>query len=123
MRTLGQHLDPSAWVPNAGTKLVIDVMNAVKATHPFIDLLKPESTAAVPLLLALEPGYRSHVGRLARLALSAREHTLRTPSLPTRSGDIAARGYRRARNGGLQCAGPVAWFTAYRVGLRAPLDG
>lgn len=55
MRTLGQHVDPSAWVPNAGTKLVIDVMNSVKAAHPFIDLLKPETRAAVKVLAVLDP--------------------------------------------------------------------
>src|SRR5215470_8459742 len=27
----------------------------------------------------------------------------------------------RLHHGGLQCAGPVAWFTTHRVGLRAPL--
>src|SRR3989440_2240086 len=29
----------------------------------------------------------------------------------------------RVHHGRLQCAGPVAWFPAQRVGLRAPLDG
>jgi hypothetical protein len=28
----------------------------------------------------------------------------------------------RVHHGRLQCAGPVAWVTAHRVGLRAPLD-
>ncbi len=33
------------WTPNAGSKLVIHVMNEVKRKHAFIDLLKPEKKA------------------------------------------------------------------------------
>jgi UDP-2,3-diacylglucosamine pyrophosphatase LpxH len=54
-RSLGQVFDARGWVPNAGTKLVIDVMNKIKETHPFIDLLKPESKAAVRTLSVLAP--------------------------------------------------------------------
>jgi UDP-2,3-diacylglucosamine pyrophosphatase LpxH len=43
------------WIPNAGSQLVIDVMNDLKRRYPFIDLLKPETQAAVPTLLALAP--------------------------------------------------------------------
>ena len=42
------------WTPNAGTQLVIDAMNTVKQDHPFIDVLKPETEAAVRVLLALD---------------------------------------------------------------------
>lgn len=45
---------PRAWVPNAGTKLVIDIMNGIKRTLPFIDLLKPETDAVIPVLFALD---------------------------------------------------------------------
>lgn len=44
-----------SWVPNAGSQLVIDVMNDLKRKYPFVDLLKPETQAAVPTLLALAP--------------------------------------------------------------------
>ncbi|MEX5219179.1 MAG: metallophosphoesterase [Nitrospira sp.] len=44
-----------AWVPNAGTRMVIDVMNTIKRRFPFVDLLKPEAEAVVPTLLALDP--------------------------------------------------------------------
>lgn len=47
-----------SWVPNAGSQLVIDVMNKVKWEYPFVDLLKPETEAAVPTLLALAPDQR-----------------------------------------------------------------
>jgi UDP-2,3-diacylglucosamine pyrophosphatase LpxH len=42
------------WVPNAGTKLVIEIMNGLKQSLPFIDLLKPETDAVVPILFALD---------------------------------------------------------------------
>lgn len=54
-RALGQPFDSREWVPNAGTRLVVDVMNAIKAAHPFIDILKPETPAAVKVLVALAP--------------------------------------------------------------------
>jgi len=42
------------WTPNAGTKLVIDVMNGIKREWPFIDLLKPETDAVLPVLFAFD---------------------------------------------------------------------
>jgi hypothetical protein len=44
----------------------------------------------VPLLLALAPGARRHIARVAALALKTRQHRLRTPAMPERTGDIAA---------------------------------
>ena len=44
-----------AWIPNAGTQMVIDVMNGIKRRYPFVDLLKPEAEGVVPTLLALDP--------------------------------------------------------------------
>jgi hypothetical protein len=38
---------------NAGTRLVVDVMNVIKQELPFVDLLKPEIEAVIPLLLNL----------------------------------------------------------------------
>ncbi len=52
------------WTPNAGTKLVIDVMNEVKREYPFVDLLKPEVEAVVPVLLALD---HTQIKKLSRL--------------------------------------------------------
>jgi len=58
--------------PPAGSKLVAWVINPIKEEYKFIDLLKPETDVAVPLLLALEPGYRRILATIARLALMAR---------------------------------------------------
>jgi UDP-2,3-diacylglucosamine pyrophosphatase LpxH len=45
----------NSWIPNAGSQLVIEIMNDLKKKYPFVDLLKPETQAAVPTLLALAP--------------------------------------------------------------------
>jgi UDP-2,3-diacylglucosamine pyrophosphatase LpxH len=44
-----------AWTVNAGTRMVIEVMNGVKREHPFVDLLKPEQEAVIPTLVAINP--------------------------------------------------------------------
>lgn len=65
--TQGRPID--SWIPNAGSRLVIEVMNDVKRRYPFIDLLKPETQAAVPTLLALAPDQRD---KLAAIGSSLR---------------------------------------------------
>jgi hypothetical protein len=60
----GRALDPSEWQPNAGTKMVKDVMNEVKRKFAWIDLLKPEAQAAAGVLLALDPAQIAKINRL-----------------------------------------------------------
>jgi UDP-2,3-diacylglucosamine pyrophosphatase LpxH len=60
----GRALSPDEWTPNAGTKMVKDVMNDVKRRYAWIDLLKPELQAAVGTLLVLEPGQIAKINRL-----------------------------------------------------------
>jgi UDP-2,3-diacylglucosamine pyrophosphatase LpxH len=50
----GRAVDPARWKPNAGTRLVRDVMNIVKARFPFVDLLKPETAAVAGVLMAID---------------------------------------------------------------------
>ncbi|MEW6585894.1 MAG: metallophosphoesterase [Nitrospirota bacterium] len=59
---------PEAWTPNAGTKLVIDVMNKIKQQHAVVDLLKPEIEAAVPIVIALKPEYLKNIGQVLKVA-------------------------------------------------------
>jgi len=70
-------LPPSEWVPNAGTKLVKDVMNTIKGKYAWIDLLKPETSAAVGVLAALDPGQLSKLPNIipivGKKALDSRE--------------------------------------------------
>lgn len=53
--TLGRESALTASPPNAGTRLVRDVMNRIKVKHPFVDLLKPETEGVFTILLALAP--------------------------------------------------------------------
>ena len=50
----GRVVSPKRWKPNAGTRMVIDVMNAVKQRYPFVDLLKPEVAAVATVLMTLD---------------------------------------------------------------------
>jgi UDP-2,3-diacylglucosamine pyrophosphatase LpxH len=50
----GRTVDPAKWKPNAGTRLVKDVMNFVKSEFPFVDLLKPETAAVAGVLMAID---------------------------------------------------------------------
>jgi UDP-2,3-diacylglucosamine pyrophosphatase LpxH len=56
------------WTPNAGTKMVIDVMNEVKRRYPFVDLLKPEVQAVIPTLLALDSSLAARLPRAIPIA-------------------------------------------------------
>lgn len=60
----GRSLDPEEWQPNAGTRMVRDVMNEVKRRYAWIDLLKPEEKAAVGVLLVLDPGQARKIQQL-----------------------------------------------------------
>ena len=80
---------PDAYVfgAPAGSEMVASVINPIKLQYPFVDLLKPEQTAVVPMLLALEPGYRSLLGTIALLAYGTRAHGLASAALPKYGGD------------------------------------
>jgi predicted phosphodiesterase len=65
-RQVGGTSEP--WVPNAGSMLVIDVMNDIKRRFPFVDLLKPEKEAVVPLLWALDQGTGKRLARCMKIA-------------------------------------------------------
>jgi hypothetical protein len=56
------------WVPNAGTRLVVTVMNKVKRKFPFVDLLKPEKESVLPMLAACDPGQLANLEHLRNLA-------------------------------------------------------
>lgn len=49
-RDLVQGKTVNEWLPNAGSRMVAEVMNTLKESWAFVDLLKPE-TKAVPLVL------------------------------------------------------------------------
>ncbi|CAL8479375.1 hypothetical protein [Caballeronia sp. S22] len=76
----------------AGSYLVAGVMNLIKERYPFIDLLKPEGEAAVPILLALAPEYRRHVIEIAGLLCRSRKHRIGKNGLPSFAADISDHG-------------------------------
>jgi UDP-2,3-diacylglucosamine pyrophosphatase LpxH len=53
------------WVPNAGSRLVVEVINKVKEELPIVDLLKPELEAALPMVLAIRPSSAKRIPDLA----------------------------------------------------------
>ncbi len=60
----GLTLNRDEWTPNAGTRMVKDVMNEVKKHYAWIDLLKPETSAAIGTLLALDPAQLDKINKL-----------------------------------------------------------
>jgi UDP-2,3-diacylglucosamine pyrophosphatase LpxH len=99
MRSRGLPIDEAEreeryFVPPAGTYLVIHFMNRIKARYRFIDLLKPEDSSMIPLLLALEPERRKHLKEILNASPVIRNyvrHGLRTPVVPKDTGDLEAR--------------------------------
>jgi len=75
-----------------GSNIVASIMNPIKVDYSFIDLLKPETEAAIPMLLALEPGARKALGKFAGIALQAHKHRMADAAMPGFGGDIHASG-------------------------------
>jgi hypothetical protein len=65
-RALNRGVEPPKWDANAGTTFVIDVMNDVKKDFPMVDLLKPETEAAVPVVVAITPWKLKDIMKIVR---------------------------------------------------------
>lgn len=94
VRSVQSRLEPPldrarAFEAPAGSFLVASVMNEIKRHFPFIDLLKPESEAAIPILLAIAPEYRNRIIAIASLVAKSRRHRIGSDGLPLSMGDIA----------------------------------
>lgn len=65
-RRMGANLDQLGltWIPNAGTMLVVNVINRIKHAHPFIELLKPEGLATYLLLRSMPKEVTEDLGEL-----------------------------------------------------------
>lgn len=74
---LARRLPSPTWTPNAGTKLVIDVMNDVKRKYAWVDLLKPETSTVPALIVAVDPGSARKVGAFAPIGLRLAQDALR----------------------------------------------
>lgn len=75
-----------------GSLLVSTIMNRIKEQYPFVDLLKPETEASLPILLALAPGARRHAVAIAKLRQEAKLHEPGEAGEPVFAGDISAAG-------------------------------
>ena len=62
----GREIEP--WIPNAGTQLVIDVINHIKTRQVFIDLLKPEDEVAARVAYAVDPDQGDKIRGILRAA-------------------------------------------------------
>lgn len=83
------------FIPPPGSELVVSIMNPIKQRYPFIDLLKPEDEAVIPVLLALEPDLFSDIRRIARastLAVRMRRLDLGPGRVPEKESRISAGG-------------------------------
>jgi predicted phosphodiesterase len=68
IRAIQRWVPVPTWDANAGTRLVVSVMNDIKRRHPIIDFLKPERRAALPVILAIEPSVVGSIGHALRLS-------------------------------------------------------
>ncbi len=68
---LSRHEAPPPMRTVAGSELVVGVMNGLKKQYAFIDLLKPENEAALPLLAVLDPGCMFKLKQIVHLARQA----------------------------------------------------
>jgi hypothetical protein len=79
-----------AFPPPAGSRLVAEVMNPLKGLYKFIDLLKPENEALIPILCALHP---SAIQEIHRVFNAWRKRATLTPgAVPEAETYVAARG-------------------------------
>jgi UDP-2,3-diacylglucosamine pyrophosphatase LpxH len=65
--TLSRHEDPPDMLAPPGSRLVCTVMNRLKASFGFVDLLKPENEGVMPLLAFLSPKSLIELRKLAPL--------------------------------------------------------
>lgn len=99
------------WIPNAGSRLVIEVMNDLKRTYPFVDLLKPEKEAVVPILGALKPDVGGRLDNIAAAMFQKTWDRIRLATGFLGGGDEGASvpsGIPRGTSGGTSPGAPVA---------------
>lgn len=79
---------PEAFVPPPGSFMVINVINKIKSSYRFVDLLKPESAAVLPILLALHPRLE-HALAATLQAYSQSSNKFVSPAQPKHSGQLS----------------------------------
>jgi UDP-2,3-diacylglucosamine pyrophosphatase LpxH len=66
---LSRHEPPPQLKRIPGSAMVNQIINPLKEKHPFIDLLKPENEAMIPLLVVLDPSCLMKIRELGKLPL------------------------------------------------------
>lgn len=93
-RGLGKRMQQrvsGAFVPPPGSFMVIKVINEIKRRYRFVDLLKPETEAVLPVLLALHPNLQ-HVLAAALQMYSQSGNEFLSAVEPVRDGQLSAQG-------------------------------
>jgi UDP-2,3-diacylglucosamine pyrophosphatase LpxH len=74
----------------AGSHLVVNVMNRIKARYPFVDLLKPEDAGLLPFLAVLEPSAMKEVTKIIPLWRKQSQVRFNAQGIPTDLANIAS---------------------------------
>lgn len=91
-RGLGKRMQQrtsDAFTPPPGSFMVIKVINEIKRKYRFVDLLKPETEAVLPILLALHPNLQ-HVLQAALRAGYQSANEFVTSAEPSNAGQLSA---------------------------------
>jgi UDP-2,3-diacylglucosamine pyrophosphatase LpxH len=93
-RGLGKRMQQrvsGAFVPPPGSFMVINVINEIKHRYRFVDLLKPETEAVLPILLAVHSNLQ-HVLAAALQMYSQSDNEFLSAAEPMLDGQLSARG-------------------------------
>jgi UDP-2,3-diacylglucosamine pyrophosphatase LpxH len=77
------------FIPPPGSVLVTTVINKIKRRYRFVDLLKPEGSALMPILLRLNPKLEYILSTILSYE-SARKNKFSSPAQPANSGQLGA---------------------------------
>jgi UDP-2,3-diacylglucosamine pyrophosphatase LpxH len=86
-----KHRVSGAFVPPPGSFMVTKVINEIKRRYRFVDLLKPENEAVLPILLALHPNLQHALAAALQLH-SQSGNEFFSAAEPVRDGQLSARG-------------------------------
>lgn len=89
LQSRGRNVSEKDFEPIPGSNFVAHAMNPAKKDFPFVDLLKPETWAAIPILLSLKPSYAKELATLAKLRISAEKRELLHKAYTGQSLEIA----------------------------------
>jgi UDP-2,3-diacylglucosamine pyrophosphatase LpxH len=93
-RGLGAHMlerDTGYFSPPPGSVLVSKVINKVKQHYRFVDLLKPEDKAVIPILFVLHPNLK-HIMKFILQGFYQADNDFLTPTIPNNNGQLSTEG-------------------------------